>query len=56
MWPQVRRELFWASSLLPLVRRDLATPWSARVYATDVGAGELQPWTNQLMRSRKLVK
>lgn len=35
MWPQVRRELFWASSLLPLVRRDLATPWSARVYATD---------------------
>ena len=35
MWPQVRRELMWACSLLPLVRRDLSSAWSGRVYATD---------------------
>ena len=35
MWPQVRRELMWACSLLPLARRDLSSAWSGRVYATD---------------------
>eukprot|EP00438_Fugacium_kawagutii_P010865 Skav216249 [mRNA] locus=scaffold20:133295:138540:- [translate_table: standard] len=35
LWPQVRRELRWASSLLPLVRRNLSAEWSERVFATD---------------------
>ena len=35
IWPEVVRELKWASSLLPLVRRDLAAPWCNKVHATD---------------------
>eukprot|EP00435_Cladocopium_sp_Y103_P028683 s382_g7.t1 len=35
LWPQVRRELFWAKSLLPLVSRDLGAEWSPEVYACD---------------------
>ena len=35
LWPEVRRELFWASSLLCLLSRHLASEWSNRVYATD---------------------
>ena len=31
----MRRELFWARSLLPLLQRDLSAPWSKEVYATD---------------------
>lgn len=35
LWPQVRGELRWAASLLPLRRRDLGAKWSDHVYATD---------------------
>lgn len=35
LWEQVRRELLWASALLPLVRRDLDSHWSDTVFATD---------------------
>ena len=35
LWPEVSRELFWAASLICLVRRDLSSPWSTRVHATD---------------------
>ena len=35
IWPEVRRELFWASSLICLVDRDLSAQWSTRIYATD---------------------
>lgn len=35
LWPQVRRELFWAKSLLPLVSRDLGAEWSPEVFACD---------------------
>ena len=35
LWPQVVRELKWACSLLPLVSRNMAAPWSPQVLATD---------------------
>lgn len=35
LWPEVKRELKWAASLLCLVRRDLSSEWSTRVHATD---------------------
>ena len=35
IWPQVVRELKWACSLLPLVCRNMAAPWSSEVLATD---------------------
>ena len=35
LWDEVKRELRWAASLLCLVKRDLAAPWSSRVHATD---------------------
>ena len=35
LWPAVRRELRWAVSLLPLVRRDLAAEWGSTVMASD---------------------
>ena len=35
LWVEVKRELRWAASLLCLVKRDLAAPWSTRVHATD---------------------
>ena len=35
LWPEVRRELFWACSLICLVRRDLSAIWSGTVHATD---------------------
>ena len=35
LWPEVKRELFWASSLVCLLRRDLGAPWSSTVHATD---------------------
>lgn len=35
LWPQVRRELFWAKSLLPLVCRDLGAEWCSEVHASD---------------------
>ena len=35
LWPEVRRELRWASALLCLIRKDLAAQWSPRVHATD---------------------
>ena len=35
IWPEVRRELTWACTLLPLVRKDLGAQWSKDVYATD---------------------
>lgn len=39
LWPEVARELRWASALLCLVRRDLSSPWITRVHATDAS-----PW------------
>lgn len=35
LWPEVRRELFWAGSLIALVRKDLDAEWSEVVHATD---------------------
>ena len=35
IWPEVRRELFWASSLLCLIRKGMSIPWSTKVHATD---------------------
>eukprot|EP00435_Cladocopium_sp_Y103_P040424 s562_g11.t1 len=35
LWPEVRRELFWAASLICLLGRDLSSEWSKTVYATD---------------------
>ena len=35
LWPAVRRELHWASSLLPLLHRDFGMSWSNEVFATD---------------------
>ena len=35
LWPEVKRELFWAASLVCLIRRDLAADWSESVHATD---------------------
>ena len=35
LWPEVRRELFWAASLICLVGKDLGSPWSSRAHATD---------------------
>ena len=35
LWLEVKRELFWASSLLPLVFRDLSAEWATSVFATD---------------------
>eukprot|EP00435_Cladocopium_sp_Y103_P060578 s48_g22.t1 len=35
LWPEVKRKLRWAASLLCLVKRDLAAEWSGRVHATD---------------------
>lgn len=35
LWPEVRRELTWAASLLCLMRKDLGAEWSSRVHATD---------------------
>ena len=35
LWGAVRRELFWAISLLPLLHRDLGMEWSEEVHATD---------------------
>lgn len=35
IWPEVHRELFWASSLICLIRRDLKARWSSTVHATD---------------------
>lgn len=35
IWAEVRRELFWAASLICLVEKDLSSVWSSRVHATD---------------------
>ena len=35
IWPEVQRELRWASALLCLLHRDLGATWSTRVHATD---------------------
>ena len=35
LWPEVRRELRWAVSLLPLVQRNLSAEWSDEVFASD---------------------
>lgn len=35
LWPEVRRELFWAGSLIALIRKDLDAEWSDVVHATD---------------------
>ena len=35
LWPAVRRELRWAASLLPPLRRDLAAKWATQVAASD---------------------
>lgn len=35
LWPEVQRELFWAASLICLVKKDLSAPWSNTVHATD---------------------
>lgn len=35
MWAAVRRELWWAVSLLPLARAELSAPWWPWVTATD---------------------
>ena len=35
LWPEVVRELRWASSLVCMLRRDLAAQWSTKVHATD---------------------
>ncbi len=35
LWPAVRRELKWASSLLPLLQRDLGAKWSEIVTVSD---------------------
>jgi hypothetical protein len=35
LWPEVRRELFWAASLICLIDKDLGIPWSGRVHATN---------------------
>ena len=41
IWDSVARELFWASSLLPLWFSDSRLPWSPEIYATDAeGAGD----------------
>ena len=39
IWPAVRRELQWASSLLPLLHRDLGAAWSDTVCVSDAS-----PW------------
>lgn len=35
LWPEVKRELFWAASLIALIRKDLDAEWSEVVHATD---------------------
>ena len=35
LWPEVRRELRWAVSLLPLVQRNLSAEWSDEVFTSD---------------------
>ena len=35
LWPEVARELRWASSLVCLIRRDMGAKWSTKVHATD---------------------
>lgn len=35
LWPEVKRELRWVASLLPLIQRDLSAGWGDYVHATD---------------------
>ena len=48
LWPEARRELTWAASLLCLVRRDLSSEWSTRVHATDASL-----WRRGVVASEK---
>ena len=51
LWPEVRRELFWAVSLLPLVHRDLSAEWSPEVFASDASL-----WGRGVVSAKKDVQ
>ena len=48
IWPEVRRELRWAVSLLPLVQRNLSAEWSDEVFASDASL-----WGRGVVSSRR---
>jgi hypothetical protein len=50
LWPAVRRELRWASSLLPLLRRDLGAAWSDTVCVSDAS-----PWGRGVVEGERAV-
>ena len=39
LWSSVKKELYWASTLLPLLYADTGRPWSSTVYACDAEGG-----------------
>ncbi len=51
LWDEVRRELFWAASLIALVKRDLSSTWSDIVYATDASL-----WGRGIVSSKRNVE
>lgn len=51
LWDEVRRELYWAASLIALVKRDLSSPWSDIVHATDASL-----WGRGIVSTKRSVE
>ena len=43
LWREVREELMIFDGLIPLIQKDLTSPWSSAVYAVDASEGGMGP-------------